>query len=159
MKSRCIFWHFPITSLWDCDTCVFQHIPILTISNSDTVWLKFFQILTLSAPYSAFVRLKETCPDMSNTHKMRQCNRCSIRIFCVYGRCISVKWTLIPHLWHHIWLNFDGKNLKNSAKLALSVSYNLSKVEHASIPEFNSYSHGLNWVGIYSCNLGGFRYL
>ena len=97
------------------------------------------------------MRLKETCPDMSNTHKMRQCNRCSIRIFCVFERCILVRISTIPHLWHHIWLNFNGKNLKNAAKVAQSLSYNLSKVEDASIfldeiknilvgpgPEFNS---------------------
>ena len=53
--------------------------------------------------------------------------------------------------WHYIWLNFNGKNLKNAAKVAQSLSYNLSKVEDASIfldeiknilvgpgPEFNS---------------------
>ena len=52
---------------------------------------------------------------------------------------------------HHIWLNFNGKNLKNAAKIAQCLSYNLSKVEDASIfldkiknilvgpgPEFNS---------------------
>ena len=52
----------------------------------------------------------------------------------------------------------------------MSVSYNLSKVEDASIfleliknilvgpgPEFNSYSHGLNRVGISDCNLGVFQ--
>ena len=58
-------------------------------------------------------------------------------IFCVYVRCIlvriSVKWTLIPHIFSHIRLNFNWKNLKKSAKIAQSVSYNLSKVEDASI--------------------------
>ena len=91
-----------------------------------------------------------------------------VRIFCVH---VSVKWTLIPHLWHHIWLNFDGKNLKIAAKVAQSLSYNLSKVEEASIflheiknilvgpgPELNSYSHGLNRVGISDCNLGCLLY-
>ena len=39
----------------------------------------------------------------------------------------------IPHVWHHIWLNFNAKNLKNAAKVAQSLSYNLSKGEDASI--------------------------
>ena len=102
-------------------------------------------ILTESDTFSSLFCVRASERNMSRhvqyaIRKMRQCNRCSIRIFCVYVRCIcvyvrciSVKWILIPHVLSHIWLNFNGKNLKSSPKVAMSVSYNLSKVEDASI--------------------------